>query len=184
MRRSRPEGRREDAVRLFVAVCFSDPFLCGLESCQRDLRRTGIPGSVRWSKRENLLMTLAFLGEREEAESAAEALETVRFSPFRIAAGGLMKFGDTLTLGIRDGGESVRLARAVRSALDGASIPYDGKPPVPHITLARKYAAPLPDGASLLTAGMDERVASFRLMRSQLTRIGAVYTSLREFRLR
>ena len=174
-------------MRLFVAVCFSDLFLDGLESCQRDLRRTGVPGSVRrgrWSKRENLHMTLAFLGEREEAESVIKALETVRFPPFRITAGGLMKFGDTLTLEIRDGGESVRLARAVRSALDGASVPYDKKPPVPHITLARKVAAPLPDGASLLTAGTGERVSSFRLMRSELTRTGAVYTPLKEFRLR
>ena len=183
MRRPRAADRREDAVRLFVAVCFSDPFLDALEGCQRDLRRAGVPGSVRWSKRENLHMTLAFLGEREEAESVMKALETVRFSPFRISTGGLMKFGDTLTLEIRDGGESVRLARAVRSALDGASVPYDKKPPVPHITLARKYAAPLPDGASLLTAGTGERVSSFRLMRSELTRTGAVYTPLKEFRL-
>ena len=169
-------------MRLFVAVCFSDPFLCALEGCQRDLCRTG--GNGRWSKRENLHMTLAFLGEREEADSVIRALERVRFAHFRIGTAGLRAFGDVLTLEIRDGGESVRLAEAVRSALDESRIPYDKKPPLPHITLARKCAGPLPDGVSLLLPDGREAVASFRLMRSDLTRAGAVYTPLHEFRLR
>ena len=171
-------------MRLFAAVCFSDPFLDALEDCQAALRRTGIPGRVSWSKRDNLHMTLAFIGEREEADSAVRALETVRFSPFRIRTGRLMKFGDTLTLGIRDGGECVRLAMAVRSALDGAGIPFDKKPPVPHITLARRFAVPLPEGASLTVPETGEQIVSFRLMLSELDRSGAVYTPLCTFSLR
>ena len=171
-------------MRLFAAVCFSDRFLDVLEDCQRSLCRTGSPGKAVRSKRENLHMTLAFLGERDEADSAVRALERVRFSPFRIGLGGLRKFGDTLVLEIRDGGESVRLAGAVRSALAEDGIPFDKKPPLPHITLARKYAAPLPDGVSFLLPDEREAVLSFRLMQSTLTRAGAVYTPLREFRLR
>ena len=184
MRGSGGADRREDAVRLFVAVCFSDPFLDALEDCQRNLRRTGVPGNPRWSKRDNLHLTLAFLGEREEADSVIKALDAVRFSPFRIRTGEFMKFGDVLTLGIRDGGESRKLAREVRAALDKAGIPYDKKPPVPHITLARKYTAPLPDGASLIAPAATDRVSSFRLMLSSLTTTGAVYTPLKDFQLR
>lgn len=184
MRGSGEAARREDAVRLFVAVCFPDSFLDVLEDCQRSLRRTGAQGNPRWSKRDNLHLTLAFVGERQEAESAIKALDVVRFSPFRLRVGDLMKFGDTLTLGIRDGGECRKLALAVRSALDDAGIPYDKKPPVPHITLARRYAAPLPDSASLIVPDSTARVPSFRLMLSDLTPTGAVYTPLKEFQLR
>lgn len=171
-------------MRLFAAVCFSDRFLDALEDCQRSLRRMGLPGKPSFTKRENLHMTLAFLGEREEADSAVRALERVRFAPFRIGTAGLRAFGDVLTLEIRDGGESVRLAGAVRSALDESRIPYDKKPPLPHITLARKCVGPLPEGVSLLLPDGRVTVASFRLMRSELTRAGAVYTPLHEFRLR
>ena len=168
-------------MRLFAAVRFSPGFVRALADCQRSIRliageRSGKP--VNWTKPENLHMTLAFLGERGDPEPVIRALRTVSFDPFRIGCGRIRMFGDALTVGIRDGGESVRLAQAVRSALDEAGIPYDGKPPVPHATLARRFRMPLPDGLGLVLPERGETVTSFSLMRSEGGGESLVYTEL------
>ncbi|MBE6724509.1 MAG: RNA 2',3'-cyclic phosphodiesterase [Ruminococcaceae bacterium] len=170
-------------MRLFVAVRFSAGFVRALTDCQRSVRlmageESGNRKPVNWTKPDNLHVTLAFLGERKDPESVIRALRSVSFEPFRIECGPFRKFGDALTVGIRDGGESVRLAKAVRSALDGAGISYDGKPPVPHATLARNFRLPLPDGISLAAPEGKETVSSFSLMKSEGGGPSLVYTEL------
>ena len=169
-------------MRLFVAVRFSDAFVRSLTDCQHSVRlilgENGVKKPPRFSKPENLHMTLAFLGERSGADDVIRALRFVSFAPFRIGCGGFRKFGDALALELKDGGESVRLARAVRTALDSAGIPYDGKPPVPHITLARAFKGPLPDGMAVTAPETSDRVTSFSLMNSEGGGPTLVYTEL------
>ena len=169
-------------MRLFVAVRFSDAFVRALADCQRDVRlilgEKDAKKPPRFSKPENLHMTLAFLGERNGADDVIRALRSVAFDPFRIGCGGFRKFGDALVLELKDGGESVRLAKAVRAALDSAGIPYDEKPPVPHVTLARAFKSPLPDGTALTAPETSDRVASFSLMKSEGGGPTLVYTEL------
>lgn len=169
-------------MRLFAAVRFSDGFVRALTDCQRSVRlllgESGAKKPPRFSKPENLHMTLAFLGERDDPDDVIRALRGVPCKPFRIGCGGLRLFGDTLVLGIRDGGESVRLAKAVRSALDQAGIPYDRKPPVPHVTLARAFKSPLTDGISLIAPDAGDTVLSFSLMKSEGGGPNLVYTEL------
>jgi hypothetical protein len=89
---------------------------------------------VNWTKPDNLHVTLAFLGERKDPESVIRALRSVSFEPFRIECGPFRKFGDALTVGIRDGGESVRLAKASAplwtepESLTMGSLPFPTRP--------------------------------------------------------
>ena len=170
-------------MRLFVAVRFPDEFLRGLTECQKSLKKAaaladGWETRANFSRAENLHLTLAFIGEREEAQSTVKALEAVRFNPLRISCGGLRKFGDTLVIVVRDGGECMNLAESVRRALDGAGIPYDDKPFVPHITLARKFVSGLPDGASLFLPDAGAAVKTFSLMKSERINGVLTYTEL------
>ena len=166
-------------MRLFVAVRFPDPFLRAILEARDSLKNAAAaadPSVLRanYSREENLHLTLAFIGERPEARSAVRALETVRFEPYPLSLGKPRKLHDILVLGIADGGETVRLASAVRASLDQAGIPYDQKPPLPHITLARKFSPALPAGSELTVPQARCCVSSFALMKSE--RIGGVLT--------
>ena len=48
-------------MRLFIAINFDDAFLDALVSMQEDLKSAGAIGN--FTKRENLHMTLAFIGD-------------------------------------------------------------------------------------------------------------------------
>ena len=53
-------------MRLFIAINFDENMLDALTEIQDDLRRCGVKG--HYTPRENLHMTLAFLGENDDPE--------------------------------------------------------------------------------------------------------------------
>ena len=134
----------------------------------------------------NLHLTLAFLGELDEAgtRAAMGALEAAcaGTGPVGLAAEGLGTFGrgrsTTLWLGIRPTDELALLAKRVREELAAHGLAYDEKPFRPHVTLARRarlsraalgdLAFPRPDEARRVT-----------LFRSVLGPDGARYKPLR-----
>ena len=64
-----------DLMRLFIAICFDDNMLDSLAEIQDDLRRCGVKGS--YTPRENLHMTLAFIGEYDDPEQVVEVMQKV-----------------------------------------------------------------------------------------------------------
>ena len=52
-------------MRLFIAIRLSRPLVETLKQAQRDMRHQGAEGN--FSREENLHLTLAFLGETEDA---------------------------------------------------------------------------------------------------------------------
>ena len=53
-------------MRLFIAITFTEDMLDALSEIQDDLRRSNVRGS--YTPRENLHMTLAFIGEYDDPE--------------------------------------------------------------------------------------------------------------------
>ena len=69
-------------MRLFIAIAFPDKIKDRLKAGMDDLRRQGVRAS--WSRRENLHLTLEFLGELDSAKEAIAAMEQVQAAPFRL----------------------------------------------------------------------------------------------------
>ena len=161
-------------VRLFVAVDLSGEVKAALEDIQGQLKGSGVHG--RYTAKENLHITLAFIGEYGDAQAVLDALEGVRFEPFGLGLDGMGSFGGLWWAGIRAGGGLKGLAAQVRRQLAMANIPFDRKKFSPHITLIRdpdKQVIPqvkIPD--------VKMTVEGFSLMLSERGKRGMIYTEL------
>lgn len=169
-------------MRAFIALELPELFEDEVAALARQLR-DAVDG--RFMRRETYHVTLAFLGEIDEA-GAREALAALdeacgAAAPVPLVADGLGTFGRphdaTLWLGLRAGDGLASLARAVRSALDARGIAYDRKAFRAHITLARR--ARLPKGElPALVFPAPATVARVTLFKSELAPEGATYKPL------
>jgi 2'-5' RNA ligase len=135
-------------MRLFVAVTPPPEALDELRSATAEMRSAR--SELRWTRPDQWHLTLAFLGE---VDDAARADLTVRLSrvaprhpPPRLALTGAGRFGDRV-LWTRVTGDVAalrRLAASVRAAALRARLPVEERPYRPHLTLARGR-----DGADL-----------------------------------
>ncbi len=160
-------------MRLFVAVLFNDEVLSALEDIKSDMRADGISGT--YTARDNLHLTLAFIGDHDDPRRVIGALERVSFKPFEIELEGMGNFGNILWAGISAGRSLDWLARRVREELEADGIPFDKKRFSPHITLARKVSDPS------WRTDVPERVMSVRrvsLMLSERGPQGMIYTEI------
>ncbi len=164
-------------MRLFFAVSLTRGQRAARLAYQKTLMKTA---RANWSREENLHLTLAFIGEFPDADPVIRALETVTAPSYSLALDGAGHFGDVRWVGISDGGGTVRLAEGVRRALKDAGIPFDPKPPKPHITVARQFRGEAPGSGPEPVTG---EIASFALMRSDRIDGRLCYTKLWEKKL-
>jgi 2'-5' RNA ligase len=158
----------------------------------------GVPGA-RWQSREQLHLTLRFIGEVDGREAAMldDALAGIEAPAFDLQLHSVGKFGNkqphALWAGVRQSDALDHLQRKVDSAIRRV-----GQPPspgdkyahkfLPHVTLARLHN---PDGGKMIewlthhalftSAGI--RVDAFHLYSSRLTSDGSVYAIVREYPL-
>ncbi|WP_165874050.1 RNA 2',3'-cyclic phosphodiesterase [Rubrobacter taiwanensis] len=179
-------------MRLFVAVALPQKLREFLRQAVRELPHRG---RVRWTKPENLHLTLKFLGEVPEGslEEVAAALEEVRrrHAPFEAAVSGLGAFpaprrARVVWAGISEGaGPLAALAADLdetlhrRTGLEREQREYRA-----HITLGRPAGRPVSfDPEAISIPERRFRVEGFDLMRSVLKPGGPVYTPLGSFAL-
>ena len=176
-------------MRLFVALAIPDAAVQGLFLIQ-----AGIPGA-RWQTREQLHLTLRFIGEVDgrEANDIDDALSAISSPPFTLALKGVGEFGGkkphAVWAGVSDAAAVAHLNRKIETALNRIGVKADERKFTPHVTLARLRAAPvgkvmdwLADHA--LYAGPSFEVAEFALYSSVLTPNGSVYRVERSYSLR
>lgn len=110
-------------------------------------RRAAAP--MRWTGRDNIHLTLKFIGEVEEAlaAKAGEALAAARIptAPFRLRLRGFGKFPaadglDVLWAGVEASPALDSLFAGVEAALRPLGIEPDTRPFHPHVTLGRNKA--------------------------------------------
>ena len=182
-----------EILRAFVAVIPPGDVLDRLEGFVARLRPLAL---FKWTTREQWHITLHFLGEAPKAkvEALANALEKMEMGkPFNVRlnrAGGFPKFAQSraLWLGGDGGNENLTaLAGRVERVAVASGFSPETKKYTPHLTLARlREAAPLPLGLAEALAEVPTlawRCEGFFLVKSELTPKGAVYTSLRPYRL-
>lgn len=142
---------------------------------------------------ENLHFTLAFIGEVSEelVKRASEAISRISYKAFNASLSGIGYFPSrerarVVWIGVREeqGGEQLEeLAESVRSALSNAGVPFDEKPFVPHLTLARAREGPVGCLDVKEEVSGEFPVSAFSLKRSVLTSRGPIYSDLVQVKL-
>ena len=165
-------------MRLFVAINLNDEIkdaLCGVE---KELQAAGAKGN--FSKRENLHLTLAFLGEVEQnrVKAVRDAMNRAEFEPFTLEVASAGRFkreeGDILWIGLGASKALAALQASLVKELKAGGFAPDDKPFRPHLTIGRKItgAGRIPESAN----GLSQRVESIELMLSERINGKLTYT--------
>lgn len=162
-------------MRLFIAIQFNDELADVLNELQDDLREQGMTG--HYSNRENLHLTLAFIGDYGNPDEVMDAMEEADFRPLSVKLEGIGSFGDTLWAGISENKALMSYVKRLRRSLSDHGIPFDKKRFNPHITLVRKavYVKGLPPVSVSQKEMWVERIS---LMRSDRGKHGMIYTEV------
>jgi len=79
-------------MRLFIAIQFEENILNALTAFQNDMRCMGVTGN--YTKRENLHLTLAFIGDYGNPDEVLDTMEQVEFKPIDVELEGVGSFGE------------------------------------------------------------------------------------------
>jgi 2'-5' RNA ligase len=189
-------SHNREQIRSFVAIELSEEARRGLARLRRELERNE-HRFVKWVDPAGIHLTLKFLGNIPY-ERVAETTEALRRAaqgilPFHLEISGLGAFPSlrqarVLWVGVR--GEMDKLSRLQQntdSALATLGFAKEERPFVPHLTLARIREGTSPPerksfgelvGSAMFEDRYSIEVEAVRLMRSQLTPAGAIYTCL------
>lgn len=168
-------------MRLFVALSIPNAVAKSLALIQG-----GVPGA-RWQSREQLHITLCFIGEvdGQHVEAIDDALAGIMAPDFTLQLHGVGQFGNkqphSLWAGVRPNGALEHLQQKVDAAIRRVGQPQDAHKFTPHVTVARlrhpdmekmvdwlKYHA--------LYTSAEFEAGAFQLYSSRLTSDGSVYT--------
>jgi RNA 2',3'-cyclic 3'-phosphodiesterase len=175
-------------MRLFVALTLPDAVAQSLL-----LILGGVPGA-RWQTREQLHLTLRFIGEVDGRDAAAldDALAAIRAPAFTLQLHAVGQFGGrqihTLWAGLRRNETLDYLQRKVDNAIRRVGKPQDTHKFTPHVTLAR-LRNPEPGKVlewlthHALYTSVEFPVDAFCLYSSKLTSDGSIYRVEQEYSL-
>ena len=155
-----------------------------------------LDGGVRWTKQENVHLTLKFLGEvpDEALEGICGALREAcsTHAAFDACLRGLGAFPSSrrarvVWAGMDQGAEETSaLAASVEAALEPLGFRREGRPYVPHATLGRAKGRPV--GIDLTNSGALDapvfHVRSAELTKSTLAPGGSIYETVETFALK
>ena len=176
-------------MRLFVALPIPDKVAGELM-----LLQGGVPGA-RWQNREQLHMTLRFIGEVDgrDARAIDDALAGIDAPAFSLQLHGVGQFGNkqphTLWAAARPNALLDHLARKVDTAIRRVGQPQDAHKFMPHVTVGRlkhpdldKVREWLVDHA--LSTSTEFAVDAFCLYSSKLTSDGSIYRVEQDYPLK
>ena len=175
--------------RLFVALAIPD-----LVAQTFALVQAGVPGA-RWQTREQLHLTLRFIGEVDgrDARAIDDALAAIEAPGFTLEPHGVGQFGGknphALWAGVRPSEPLLHLQRKIETALQRTGLEGDRQKYTPHVTLARLRGANTGRVIDWLTdhalfGTVPFQVDGFILYSSVLTSDGSIYRAERAYRLR
>jgi RNA 2',3'-cyclic 3'-phosphodiesterase len=185
-----------DQIRSFIAIELPGTVKDGLKKIQQHLRSADSSGA-KWVEPDGIHLTLKFLGDVETGriDRIIRLMEDASHitGPFRLELKGLGAFPNlrktqVVWVGISGDLDKLQLLqKRLEDDLARSGFPPEGRDFTPHLTLARlrEYATPLQRqslGDAIarfkLESDLVIQVKSISLMKSQLTRSGAIYTEL------
>ena len=183
-------------MRTFIAVDFQTEILTKIERIIDYLRTQTPVDALKWVKRDNLHLTLKFIGEispdkiYQVKALMAEAL--LSSTAFAVEVKGLGMYPNAnnprvVWLGIENGSGLVDTHKRLNNILSQVNIKPDTRPFSPHLTIARVKKNALPNQVKLVGGTLSQfkvgslgitRVENIRLYQSELTPQGSIYTPL------
>jgi len=191
-----------EQVRSFIAIELPDELKAGLSQLQ-DRLKLGKQSSVKWVNLQGIHLTLKFLGNiaadrisdiTRVMEEAAQGIPPFRLEVKELGAFPNLRRVQVVWVGVNGEVDKLgRLQQRIESNLVRLGFAPESRPFTPHLTLAR-----LRDRASLderqrfgqliastkFEATYIIKVDAINLMRSQLTREGAIYSRISSVQLR
>lgn len=191
-----------EQIRSFIAVELPDEVKVALAQLQDQLK-TGKQLPVKWADPYGIHLTLKFLGniavnKINEITGAIEKA-TEGISPFHLEVkdlGVFPNFKRVRVVWVGVSGEVAQLSQLqqrIESNLAPLGFAHESRPFTPHLTLARVREQASPDeqqnfGQLIASARFETsysfNVDSINLMRSQLTREGAIYSRISSIKLK
>lgn len=183
----------KSTLRTFLAVELDAPVRDRAETLMGQFR--GVAADVKWVERQNLHLTLKFLGDVPTTDMPqiiqAVTQAVAETNPFELEIHGAGAFPDlrrprTIWLGVREGDEPMRvLHRQVESALKKLHYPPEGRKFTAHLTIGRvRGGGPtLADLGRLLQEHADTplgrtSVEEVVVFTSHLDRSGPIYEAI------
>ncbi len=175
-------------MRLFVALALPDEVAESLL-----LMEGGIPGA-RWQRREQLHLTLRFIGEVDGrlAGDIDDALAVLHASGFALELYGVDTFGGRdprqIWAGVRPNAALLHLQKKIETALQRIGLPPEPRKFTPHVSLAKLKASPHEKVMAYLSAhalysSAPFDIDAFGLYSSTLTPNGSHYRCERRYPL-
>jgi len=168
-------------MRLFVSINFGTPTRDVLIALQDELRQSSMRG--RFTAPENLHLTLAFLGECDQAqmEAAKRAVLDTNAAPFPLEIHRLGRFprpdGDIWWAGVGESEPLIALQRDLTDRLIATGFVLERRKYTPHITLGRQVITTTQEKT---IPPFGEIVSCIHLMQSKRIAGRLVYTSICE----
>ena len=185
-----------EQIRSFIAIKLPEEVKAGLTELQAQLK-SGIQPAVKWVDPQGIHLTLKFLGNIavDKIPLITEAMEKAAqdIPPFQLRIKDLGVFPNlrrvqVVWVGINGEVDKLsQLQQRIELNLVPLGFARESRSFVPHLTLARLRNQASPDErqkfGQLITSTKLEavytiRVDSIKLMRSQLTREGAIYSQI------
>jgi len=183
-----------DSIRSFLAFDIeSDTVLNRLTAAQKLLIQTS--ADLKLVEPQNIHVTVRFLGNitPATAEKILEEMKKLQFAPFNVKINGLGAFPDpryprVVWAGITDGADQLKnIFSQLEPRLRGLGFTPDPKGFSPHLTIARvRSGRNKQQLAEFITENANYEFGTInakclRLKKSDLTPIGPVYSTLKEF---
>ncbi len=185
-----------EEVRCFIAIELPEGVKKSLRELQAQFKAESL-APVKWVDPDNIHLTLKFLGnvaaDRLEAISSAMTNAVQDISPFKLEVKELGVFPNPRRVQIvwvGMSGETEKLSRLqqrIESGLEKLGFPPENRRFTPHLTLARLRDRATPQEREKLgqliaetefDASQSFVVDSVKLMKSQLTREGPIYSQI------
>jgi RNA 2',3'-cyclic 3'-phosphodiesterase len=170
-------------MRLFIAIQFTEEIKNQLCSSIERLKKDAVQGN--FTLRENLHLTLVFIGETEKVKEVERAMDAVQMEPFLLNIGGFGKFnrdgGDIYWIGIEKDEKLLSIYKQLLSALTKAGFRLESREYNPHLTLGREVI--LKDGFDRsafenAVPKMNMKVEKISLMKSERVNGKLTYTEI------
>ncbi|MFZ3070090.1 MAG: RNA 2',3'-cyclic phosphodiesterase [Anaerolineaceae bacterium] len=189
------------ALRLFIAIDFSEATIQKVVGLQKQLRAKLAACPIRWVAPENLHLTLQFLGETDQVKfpMISRTMDEIvsGFDPFEVHLKGIgcfpsLKKPEVIWLGLDHNKTLVTLAQSFAQRLEPMGFSPNGRFS-PHLTLGRvnhfveenqkQMISDLMMSAHSVEIGSDG-IQEIILFRSTLTQTGPIYTALHRSKLK
>lgn len=170
-------------MRLFVAILFTENIKDRICSVMNTLNANAVQGN--FTARENLHLTLAFIGESTKINEAKRAIDVVHADQFLLDIHGFGKFrrdgGDIFWVGAEETDELISVYKQLYNALSKAGFQLENREYKPHLTLGRRVVLQdcfeMNDFKNTIPE-MRMKVEKISLMKSERLNGNLVYTEI------